>query len=104
MFESLPCDPNLLKQVLTPLLEDFEYWFGRSRHLLETERLAFMSTAAQAQMLDRVIEAQQSVSIAQSLLTITQGQAGVEMAVLMGWHQLVTECWAMSRQHRSAEM
>ncbi len=104
MFESLPCDPDLLKQVLTPLLEDFEYWFDRSRHLLETERLAFMPTAEQTQMRDRVIEAQQSVRIAQSLLTITEGQAGVEMAVLMDWHRLVAECWAISRQQRSAQI
>ncbi|MBE9106520.1 DUF2605 family protein, partial [Nostoc cf. edaphicum LEGE 07299] len=33
---------ELLKTVLDPLLEDFQHWFTRSRHLLETEELSFM--------------------------------------------------------------
>ncbi|EHJ13387.1 DUF2605 family protein, partial [Crocosphaera watsonii] len=28
-------EQELLKTILEPLLEDFQYWFSRSRHLLE---------------------------------------------------------------------
>jgi Protein of unknown function (DUF2605) len=99
---TLPPDPDLLKQVLTPLLEDLQYWFGRSRQLLESAPLGFMTAADQQAMLDRVLEAQQAVGVAQSLLVATDGQAGVEMALLMNWHKLVTECWALSMQSRAA--
>jgi hypothetical protein len=97
---TLPPDPDLLKQVLSPLLEDLQYWFSRSRQMLESESLGFMTLEAQEAMLDQVVEAQQAVSVAQSLLVATDGQAGVEMSLLMGWHQLVTECWALSMQQR----
>jgi hypothetical protein len=99
---SLPPDPDLLKQVLAPLLEDLQYWFSRSRQMLESESLGFMTLEAQEDMLDRVVEAQQAVGVAQSLLVATDGQAGVEMSLLMQWHKLVTECWALSMQQRSA--
>ncbi len=97
----LPSDPDLLKQVLAPLLEDFQYWFARSQQLLESEPLTFMSPEAQQTMLERIIEAQHSVAAAQSVLVATDGQAGVEMTVLIGWHKLVTECWSLSMQKRS---
>jgi Protein of unknown function (DUF2605) len=99
---TLPPDPDLLKQVLAPLLEDLQYWFDRSRQMLEGESLDFMAAVDQQTMLDRVLEAQQAVGVAQSLLVATDGQAGVEMSLMMGWHQLVTECWALSMQRRSA--
>ncbi|MFM2429364.1 MAG: hypothetical protein RLZZ511_577 [Cyanobacteriota bacterium] len=99
---SLPPDPDLLKQVLAPLLEDLQYWYNRSVQLLEGERLSFMSEDEQAAMLNRVLEAQRAVSATQSLLTATDGQAGVEMSLLMDWHKLVTECWAISMQQRTA--
>jgi hypothetical protein len=98
----LPPDPDLLKQVLSPLLEDLQYWFSRSRQMLEAESLRFMTLDAQETMLDRVVEAQQAVGVAQSLLVATDGQAGVEMSLLMSWHQLVTECWALSMQQRQS--
>ena len=93
-------DPNLLKTVLEPLLEDFEYWFGRSKTLLETEEIAFLGAQRQADLLARVVLAQQEVSAAQMLLQVTCGQAGVEMQVLMLWHKLLTECWQVSARNR----
>jgi Protein of unknown function (DUF2605) len=99
---TLPPDPDLLKQVLAPLLEDLQYWFSRARAMLEAEPLGFMASEAQAAMLDRVLEAERGVNVAQSLLVATDGQAGVEMSLLMGWHKLVTECWALSMQQRGA--
>jgi hypothetical protein len=33
-----PRELELLKSVLAPLLEDFQYWFSRAQTLLEAER------------------------------------------------------------------
>lgn len=100
MFSSELPEQELLKTVLKPLLEDFEYWFGRSRQLLETEVIPFLGEAGQADLLARVVQAQQEVASAQMLLRATDNQVGVEMAVLVPWHQLVTECWQVSMRFR----
>ena len=96
---SLP-EPELLKALLQPLLEDFQYWFGRSRSFLENERLSFLSNEQQSQLLERVKQAQQEVSTAQMLFKATGGQVGIDMATLMPWHQLVTECWKVAMRFR----
>jgi hypothetical protein len=101
MFPSIPSEPELLKQILAPLLEDFQYWFDRSQKLLASSSMSFISAAEQQALLVRVTEAQKAVGVAQSLLVATDGQAGVEMAVLMDWHKLVAECWAISMKYRS---
>lgn len=104
MFNSpLPAEPELLKALLEPLLEDFQYWFGRSQVLLESERLTFLTESEQQNVLQRVIESKQSVSVMQSLMQATGGQAGVDMQVLMGWHKLVHECWGLSTKHRQSQ-
>jgi len=96
-------EPELLKTVLQPLLEDFKYWFARSRSLLETQRISFLGTEQQSALLDRVKQAQQEVSTAQMLFQATGGQVGIDMAALMPWHQLVTECWKVSMRFRSEQ-
>ncbi|MBD1846994.1 DUF2605 domain-containing protein [Cyanobacteria bacterium FACHB-63] len=101
MFNSNSPDPDLLKTVLEPLLDDFQYWFSRSRTLLETETLFFLSPKEQANLLDRVIQTQQEVSAVQALLKATDGQAGVDTSVLVTWHHLVSECWQVSMKLRS---
>lgn len=95
-------DSDLLESVLKPLLEDFQYWFGRSRDLLTTEEISFMSKEQQADLLARVVYAQEEVNTAKMLLAATDGQAGVDMATLMPWHKLVHECWQVAMQHRQA--
>lgn len=97
---SLP-EPELLKTLLQPLLEDFQYWFGRSRSFLENEKLSFLSNEQQYQLLERVKQAQQEVNTAQMLFKATNGQVGIDMATLMPWHQLVTECWKVAMRFRS---
>jgi hypothetical protein len=97
---SLP-EPELLKNLLQPLLEDFQYWFGRSRLFLETEKISFLSSEQQFQLLERVKQAQQEVSTAKMLFQATENQVGVDMATLMPWHQLVTECWQVAMRFRS---
>lgn len=96
-------ESELLKTVLQPLLEDFQYWFARSRALLETEEITFLSAQQQSQLLDRVKQAHAEVSTAQMLFQATDAQVGIETSVLMPWHQLVTECWQVSmRFHAQA--
>ena len=98
--QNLP-DPELLKTILQPLLEDFKYWFERSRSFLETERISFLETQQQSQLLARVKQAQQEVSTAQIMFQATGGQVGLDMATLVPWHQLVTECWKVAMRFRS---
>lgn len=99
MFNSNLPEQNLLKTVLEPLLEDFQYWFGRSRTLLES--IPFLKDEQQTDLLTRVTQAQQEVGTTQTLLKVTDGQVGVETSMLMTWHQLVTECWQMRVRLRS---
>lgn len=101
MFNSNFSESNLLKTVLEPLLEDFQYWFTRSRTLLESQAIAFLTEEQQADLLQRVTYAYQEVLTAQALLRATDGQAGVDTPILMTWHQLVSECWQVSMRLRS---
>jgi hypothetical protein len=93
-------EPELLKEILEPLLEDFQYWFGRTRSLLETETLSFLTPEQQTEQLTRVVQAQEEVRAAQSLFRLMEGQVGLEPAVLMTWHQQVTVCWQLLMQWR----
>jgi len=103
MLNSNLPEPELLKTVLQPLLEDFKYWFARSRSLLETEPLSFLSAEQQSDLLNKVRQAQQEVSTAQMLFQATGGQVGIDMATLMPWHELLTECWKVGMRFRSQQ-
>jgi Protein of unknown function (DUF2605) len=86
---------DLLKSVLEPLLEDFQYWFERYRQILENEKIQFMSEQEQFDLLQRVKYAHNELNTARMLFTVTEKQVGIDMATLMPWHQLVTECWGV---------
>jgi hypothetical protein len=101
MSSSQPTENKLLKEILEPLLEDFQYWFSRSRSFLETETISFFSEEEQLQLLDRVKQCQQEVSTAQMLLEATNGQVGIEASMILPWHHLVTECWQVAAKWRS---
>jgi hypothetical protein len=92
---------ELLKMVLQPLLEDFQYWFGRSRSRIESEEIPFLSGEQQSDLLARVKQAQQEVTTAQMLFRATGGQVGIDIATLKPWHKLVTECWQVAMRLRS---
>jgi hypothetical protein len=96
-----PSEKELLKTLLEPLLGDFQYWFSRARTLLEAELLPFFSQEEQTSLLERVIQAQQEVLSAKMLFEAMNEQVGVDMAMLMVWHQLVTECWQVSTRLRN---
>ncbi|PSB02586.1 DUF2605 domain-containing protein [Merismopedia glauca] len=96
-------EPELLKTILKPLLEDFQYWLGRSRNLLETETISFLTPEEQSHLLERVKQAQQEVSAAQMLFNATDGQVGIETASMIPWHQLIAECWQVSMRWRTEQ-
>lgn len=98
-----PTSNEILKTVLEPLLEDFQYWFSRARVLLESENISFLTSDEQANLLERVIQAQQEVSTAQLLFKAVGEQAGVEPSMLLPWHNLVAECWQVSQKWRSLQ-
>jgi hypothetical protein len=94
---------ELLKTLLEPLLEDFQYWFGRSRSFLETQQVAFLNPEQQADLLARVQQAQQEVNTMQMLFLATGHQVGVDTATLIPWHRLLTECWQVAMRSRSEQ-
>ena len=100
MSSKRPTEKEILSTVLKPLLEDFQYWFERSRSLLESERIAFFSTDEQAEFLARIKQAQLEVSTAQMLFEATDREAGIESKMLIPWHKLVAECWDVARRWR----
>ena len=100
--QNLP-ESELLKTLLQPLLEDFKYWFGRSQTFLENEKVSFLEPQQQSELLARVRQAQQEVSTAQLMFQATEGQVGIDMATLVPWHQLVTECWKVAIRYRSEQ-
>ncbi len=100
MFSSNPSESELLKDLLEPLLDDFQYWFGRSRSLLEGQKIHFLTVNQQSYLLDRVKQAQQEVTTTQLLVRATGGQVGIESKILMPWHNLVTECWQVAIRSR----
>lgn len=102
MSSSNSSESELLKSLLEPLLEDFQYWFGRSRTFLETTEVLFLTAEQQADLLARVAQSQLEVSAAQSLFKAIGGQAGIETSVLAPWHQLISECWQVFHRHRLA--
>ncbi len=101
MPHSNPTEQELLKTILEPLLEDFQYWFSRARHLLETERITFLSIEEQTDLLERVQTHQQEVQTAKILFQATGKQAGIDTRALVPWHKLVAECWQVSMKWRS---
>jgi Protein of unknown function (DUF2605) len=103
MPNSHSSEQELLQNILQPLLTDFEYWFSRSIDLLNGEQISFLSPLMQADLLDRVKQAQSEVSVAKMLFQAVDGQVGVEPSQMLGWHQLVTECWQVSMQLRQSQ-
>lgn len=94
-------EPEFLKSLLEPLLDDFIYWFERSRSLLENHEMSFLGKVQQEDLLQRVRQAQQEVETARMMLKVTEGKAGLDTAVLMPWHRLVTECWQVAMRFRT---
>lgn len=93
-------ESEFLKALLPPLLEDFQYWFERSRRLLQEEAIAFLGPERQGELLEQVKQAEQELQTVQTLVQVMGLQAGVETTILMKWHQLVTQCWQVAMEFR----
>ncbi|GAB4527643.1 MAG: DUF2605 domain-containing protein [Pleurocapsa sp.] len=100
MSANQPTEKELLKTVLEPLLEDFQYWFDRTHSLLASERLSFLSELEQTQLLKKIERSQQEVNTAQILFKATEGEVGIDPKMLLPWHRLVAECWSIAQQWR----
>ena len=100
MSTEQPTEKELLKTVLEPLLEDFQYWFGRSQTLFESSQMPFFTVREQADLLARIVRAQREVRTAKMLFDATDGLAGIDSKMLIPWHQLVAECWNVARKLR----
>ncbi|NJK60608.1 MAG: DUF2605 domain-containing protein [Oscillatoriales cyanobacterium SM2_1_8] len=94
---------ELLETVLTPLLEDFVYWFGRSRELLVTTQLDFLPPAAQQDLIQRLERAESEVKTARMLYQATGKQVAIDMGPVTAWHQLLMECQAVGMRYRFAQ-
>ena len=101
MSPNSPTEQELLKTILEPLLEDFQYWFSRARHLLESERITFLSVEEQSDLLERVKQNEQEVRTAKIIFQAMGKQAGIDTRALVPWHKLVAECWQVSMKWRS---
>jgi hypothetical protein len=97
-------EQELLKSVLEPLLEDFQYWFDRSHNLLKSEKLSCLTETEQMALLARVENTQKEVNAVQMLVAATEGKAGIAASMLVPWHQLVAECWQVAMKHRSLSL
>lgn len=96
-------DQSLMQDVLEPLLEDFQYWFSEAKALLDSPKASCLVIEQRQTLIEQISAAQQEVSAVSTLLKATGGQAGVDMPVVMHWHQLVGQCWQVSRQIRLAD-
>lgn len=92
---------QLLKQILEPLFQDFQYWFSRSQSLLESERMPFLSIEEQNQLLQRIKDSLEQVKASEMLFRITDGETSLDTEVLKPWHELLMICWRISNQWHS---
>jgi len=100
---SLP-ESELMKELLQPLLEDFQYWFGRTRILLESEAMPFLDPDEQAKRLAQIIQVQAEVQAAQGLFYALEGKVGLDPAILMAWHRHVSDGWQLLIRWRLSKM
>lgn len=94
---------TMVQTVLEPLLDDFQYWFSEAEALLASPKAEALATGEKEALAAQLTAAQKEVATARTLLLATEGQAGVDTAVVMGWHQLVARCWQVARQLRQAD-
>ncbi len=98
-----PTEQELLKNVLEPLLDDFQYWFKRSHTLLKSEQLPFFSAQEQEELLKKIEQCWQEVNTAKILFKVTDGKAGIDPKMLIPWHSLVAECWSIAQKWREVK-
>ena len=98
-----PRNPNLLQELLDPLVEDFAYWFDRSLKLLENNRIEFLSQDEQDDLRDRVRQASAELTSANQLYKLTGNEVGIDPNLVMKWHRLLVECGSVGRRFRQLQ-
>jgi len=93
-------DKPIVQEILEPLLDDFQYWFGETKSLLNSPKADCLAAGDRQSLTQELNEAQQAVATARTLMLATEGRAGVDMAVVGQWHRLVSKCWQTSRYIR----
>ena len=95
-----PDSRQLLQELLTPLLEDFRYWFGKSITLLEDNRIEFLSQVEQTDLLERVRAALGELQSAEQLYNLSDRSVGIDSKLVVKWHRLLLECGGVGQQYR----
>jgi len=103
MTDSAFKDTEVLKYILEPLLEDFDYWFGRSLLLLEKEEINFLTEPQKTDLVARIIDTLQAVKTAKMMYKLSGEQVGVEVQAMMPWHNLLMECQAVGMKFRQSQ-
>ena len=96
-------DQSLLQALLSPLLDDFQYWFDEASDLLDSPKADCLPLEQRHGLSEQIALAQQEVATARILLMATDGQVGVDTAMVGNWHQLVAQCWQLARQIRQGK-
>lgn len=107
MNPAMPPQPGdaaaeLLDQVLTPLLVDFQESFERGLLLLEHCPVSVLAEARQGELRQRLEEGLAGLSAARLLRQAAPAPMALDMATIQPWHQLVVEVWSLSAAMRAA--
>jgi hypothetical protein len=100
MLSSDSSDSRFLGDLLQLLLEDFQTWFTRASLLIEEEAVSFLDVDEVADLLARLDHAQNELRATQSLAGAVGYQVGVDVSMLLVWHQLASECWHIAIRAR----
>ena len=96
-------DQPLVQTILEPLLDDFQYWFDETETLLTSPKADCLNTVDRRTLVEQLQLAKQEVATAKALMLATDGNAGVDIAVIRQWHQLVGKCWQTARHVRQQD-
>ncbi|GAB4214336.1 MAG: DUF2605 domain-containing protein [Synechococcales cyanobacterium] len=94
---------DLLRQILSPLIEDYKYWFERSHRLLSQQVLSFLTPEDQQALLERVEAAQAELGAADMLYQLSEQQVGIDPALMAKWHHLLMECAELGRRFYASQ-
>ncbi|MDX2271182.1 MAG: DUF2605 domain-containing protein [Cyanobacteriota bacterium] len=90
---------EMLREILSPLIEDYRYWFGRSRQLLEKDNLGIISPEGQVELRRRLEQAEGELQTATTLYELSDNEVGIDPALMAKWHRLLMECAELGRRY-----
>jgi hypothetical protein len=93
---------ELLDQLLDPLLDDFAFWFGRGRVLLEHCPDAVMPPEERAALAEELESGGKTLLAARSLRAAAPVSMALDLQAMAPWHHLVMRCWALAARLRQA--